>query len=74
MTPILEFIRERLDDSFSGRVIWDSIKDHHQGNKLGAFTFMCTPCQTWSYPCDRLREIASYWEDDESFDTSWKLR
>jgi len=72
MHPILEFIYEHLDhESFSGQMVWESVKGHTESNTLGYYTFACTPCQTWVYPCDRLREVAAYFADEENYDETW---
>lgn len=70
--PILEFLHRHLDlDSFSGRMVWESVKDHHNDHSYGYYSYDCNPCQSWTYPCDRLREVLSFFSDAEDFDESW---
>lgn len=71
MHPILKFIKENLDDSFSSSMVWESVKDHDHQNGFELYLFACTPCQSTVYPCPRVREVASYFSDREGFDESW---
>lgn len=69
--PIREFIRRHLGNDFSSEVVWDSVKNHHNGNSWDYDTFECVPCQTFVYPCDRLREVAAFFSDAEGYDEDW---
>lgn len=72
---ILDFIEARLDDSFSSKLVWDQVSDHHEGAAhpvfVPDFNYKCRKCQARTYPCPTLREVASYWKDDEDFDPDW---
>lgn len=75
--PILVFIKDRCDerDSFSSRIIWDTVKEHYWWNPWGLrykdAPFRCTPCQSETYPCGPVSEVARHYEAHEDFEESW---